>query len=68
MEGFTLACGTGAVASTIIFSERKKVISPTFVTMPGGTVVVSHSKHYQEVFIEGPVTLILEGEYLWKEF
>ena len=64
----TLACGTGAIACSLIFAERKKVQSPVTVKMSGGILKVSFDEHYKNVFLEGPVVTTFKGEFLWKEF
>ena len=67
VEGFTLACGTGAIASAIIFSKKDRVESPVTVHMDGGTVQVYFTENYEKVYLEGPVEIIFKGEWLWKE-
>ncbi len=67
VEDFTLACGTGAIASALVYAEKKMVENPVSVHMPGGTLTVHFTENYEEVFLEGPVDTICEGEWLWKE-
>src|SRR3989338_8869959 len=67
VEDFTLACGTGAVASAIVYAEKDLIETPVHVEMPGGIVDVSWKDHYKKVYLEGPVDIVFEGEWLWKE-
>ncbi|MBI2609481.1 MAG: diaminopimelate epimerase [Deltaproteobacteria bacterium] len=67
VEDFTLACGTGAVASAIIFSKKDRVESPVTVRMDGGTVKVYFTENYEKVYLEGSVEMVFKGEWQWKE-
>ncbi len=65
VEGETLACGTGAVASALIGAALGLVSSPTEVlTKSGENLVVSYSRRDQEftdLQLEGDARVICEG-------
>lgn len=73
VEGETLACGTGAVASAIAAHLRGHVIPPvTVITRSGLPLKVSFQEvqgHYSEVFLEGEARLVYKGtapEEAWQ--
>ncbi len=65
VEDETFACGTGAVASSIIASELHSVESPVKVKTSGGEVLTVYFKkergEYKEIFLEGDVKPVYEG-------
>ncbi|MEA3305215.1 MAG: diaminopimelate epimerase [Candidatus Omnitrophota bacterium] len=65
VEEETLACGTGAVASSVIASELHAMEPPIKVKTPGGEVLIIRFKkingEYKEVYLEGKVKLVYEG-------
>lgn len=67
VEDETMACGTGAVASSIIAAIRGKVDPPVMVTTSGGEQLQVHfrldpqSTRVEDVFLQGPALLIYEG-------
>ena len=65
VEGETLACGTGAVASAIISSRFHGAGDPPIqVEMPGGTLIVDFKKSgdsFKDVWLKGAVDFIYEG-------
>ncbi len=65
VEGETLACGTGAVATALIASAAGRVRSPVRVTTQGGEELTVHFRRrggeFGEVFLEGEARLIYEG-------
>lgn len=65
VEGETMACGTGAVASAIIAGILARVQAPVAVTTSGGERLVVHyalsGQEVAEVFLEGPASFIYEG-------
>lgn len=65
VEDETFACGTGAVASSIVAAELHSTESPVRVKTTGGEVLTVHFKKrddkYKEVFLEGEVKLVYEG-------
>jgi diaminopimelate epimerase len=70
VEGETLACGTGTVASTLIAAFKGWVKSPVSVRTEGGEVLVVHfemaGQEVKKVFFEGDVHIIYEAE-MWEE-
>ena len=69
VEDETLACGTGAVAAALVGHLRGLVTSPTHViTRSGETLTIHHSggNEIEEVYLEGKVTVVYEGQ-LWEE-
>jgi diaminopimelate epimerase len=67
VEDETFACGTGAVASSIIASELHSIESPVRVKTWGGEVLTVYFKkidnEYKEVYLEGEVRLVYEGVF-----
>ncbi|MDO9516031.1 MAG: diaminopimelate epimerase [Syntrophales bacterium] len=65
VEEETLACGTGAVASSIISSEFEGAGAPPIrVEMPGGTLTVDFKKRgdsFEDVWLKGVVVFAYEG-------
>ncbi len=70
VEGETLACGTGTVASALIAAFKGLVKSPVSVKTRGGEVLTVHfeiaGKEVKKVFFEGDVHIIYEAE-MWEE-
>ncbi len=66
VEGETLACGTGAVASALVGAALGLVSSPVQVRVRSGETLTVHfdgrGPEFQEVFFEGQVRLIYQGE------
>jgi len=67
VEDETFACGTGAIASSIVASELHSVESPVNVKTQGGEALTIYFKkigdEYKEVFLEGKVKLVYEGRF-----
>jgi diaminopimelate epimerase len=71
VEDLTLACGTGAIASALIwhYMQNTKEVSGTYeVETKGGTLKVYYtydpeSKHYKNIKLEGPAHFVFEGTY-----
>ena len=65
VEDETFACGTGAVASSIVASELHSVASPVKIKTRGGGILTIYFKkkkgEYIDVFLEGEVKLVYEG-------
>lgn len=66
VEGETMACGTGAVASALIAAKIGLVKSPVHVTTSGGEELVIHLETQGDsampaVYLEGPAKIIYEG-------
>ena len=69
VEGETLACGTGAVASSLVSYALGKVKDvPVNVQTPGGVLKVyfetngEGEKSFRNVFLEGDAEVTFEGE------
>lgn len=67
VEGETLACGTGAVASALMAAFGGKAVSPVLVTTSGGEELTIHfslgsDNVAAEVFLEGPAHFIYDAE------
>ena len=67
VEGETMACGTGAVASALIAVTIGQAQSPVRVTTSGGEELVIHLVGVQggqaaEVYLEGPAKFIYDGQ------
>jgi diaminopimelate epimerase len=65
VEGETLACGTGVVASALLASQRNLVSPPVKVQTQGGEVLTVDfsiaNGTFGEVFLEGAVKTVFEG-------
>ncbi|MDR1690761.1 MAG: diaminopimelate epimerase [Candidatus Methanoplasma sp.] len=62
--GWTLACGTGACASATAAALNGLVPfdEPVDVRLPGGWLKITVSKGLDRVYMEGPATLVYEGD------
>ena len=60
---WTLACGTGACASTVAAALNGMVPfdEPIDVRLPGGWLRITVGKGMDHVYMEGPATLVYEG-------
>jgi diaminopimelate epimerase len=64
VEGETLACGTGAVASSVISARLRHVVSPVRLRVLGGDLSVSFERHedgFGELFLGGGARFVAEG-------
>ena len=64
VEDETLACGTGAVASSVISALRGLMDSPVRIHMLGGELSVSFERQgdaFAELFLGGGVRFVAEG-------
>jgi diaminopimelate epimerase len=70
VEGETLACGTGAIASALVCAVRSLVTSPVELKTRSGESLTIHFQQLQhefsEVFLEGEAKVAYEAE-LWSE-
>jgi diaminopimelate epimerase len=70
VEGETLACGTGAIATALVCAARNRAASPVLVETRSGESLTIHFKKRQneftDVFLEGEARVAYEGE-LWHE-
>jgi diaminopimelate epimerase len=67
VEAETLACGTGAVASSLISGAKSLVKSPVSCLTRGGETLkvyfkMNEDKTFEEVYLEGPATVCFKGE------
>ncbi len=62
VEGFTLSCGTGAVAAGLVFQGAKN-ISEVRVNVPGGALYISQNKKTNRPVLRGAAELIYKGEF-----
>lgn len=62
--GWTLACGTGACATTVAAALNKLVPFdvPIEVHLPGGWLKITVFDNLKSVMMEGPVAFVFEGE------
>ncbi len=64
VEGETLACGTGAVASSVVSALRGQVDSPVRLRVLGGELRVSFEREgdrFGELFLSGGARFVAEG-------
>jgi diaminopimelate epimerase len=76
VEGETLACGTGAIASVLVSAVRGRVVSPVEVKTLSGELLTIYfqltqgSQHidvqFKQVFLEGEARVAYEAD-LWHE-
>ena len=66
VEGETLACGTGAIASALVASVRNLVNSPVKVRTRGGEELRIHFRKngelFRDVWLEGSTNLVYKAE------
>ncbi len=66
VEDETLACGTGVVASAIVFAATENVAGPIDVLVRGGdTLQVNFTRHgddFADVTLTGPAEFVFDGE------
>jgi len=69
VEGETMACGTGAVASAVIAALLRMNAPPVFVIPRSGDSLtvsfVQSGESFSSVALEGGVRRVFSGEYLW---
>jgi diaminopimelate epimerase len=64
VEGETLACGTGAVASSVVSALRNEVDSPVRLSVLGGELSVSFERTpdgFGQIFLGGGARFVAEG-------
>jgi diaminopimelate epimerase len=70
VEGETLACGTGSVATALVAAAAGLVKSPVTVVTGGGEELRVHFRRrggeFGEVFLEGKADVVFEGR-TWEE-
>jgi len=70
VERETLACGTGAAAASIVYSELYLQRFPIEVTVPGGVLVIDLNPTSELLLLRGPAEYVfdLELDHLPKNF
>lgn len=70
VEGETLACGTGAIASALVAAARSRVVSPVQVRTRSGEFLTIHftwkDSQFEQVYLEGEARVAYEAD-LWDE-
>ncbi|MFO7889625.1 MAG: diaminopimelate epimerase [bacterium] len=61
VEDETLSCGTGCVASALIYSDHFRITSPVHVITRGGELMVEYGESYKKVFLIGKAEVVYEG-------
>lgn len=70
VEAETLACGTGAVASALVFGKKRNLSKVNVMTRSGEELRVSFSfkdGKYRDVFLEGKAEILFEGKFYLKK-
>lgn len=65
VEGETLACGTGTVATALCINRKNGIISPIILKAKGGILKVyfeNKDNGYKNIWLEGPAKKVFEGE------
>ena len=65
VEGETLACGTGTVATALCINTKDGISSPITLKAKGGLLKVYFEKNnnrYENIWLEGPAIKVFEGE------
>ena len=62
--GLTLACGTGACATTVaaVLTGRAEIGTPVRVNLPGGTLEITVLPELADVIMKGPALHVFDGE------
>jgi diaminopimelate epimerase len=65
VEGETLSCGTGVVASSLAFASKSGMLmNEVHIETPGGNLTVifeSPGRNYSNIFLVGPAEKVFEG-------
>lgn len=67
LENFSLACGTGAIATSYVFCKKQNIYS-CVAKMPGGNVKLEFDKNYSSAKLIGEAQLVFECQFLHKDF
>ena len=65
VEGETLACGTGNVATALCINAKYEKLSPISIKAKGGQLKVFFEKNndgYKNIWLEGPALKVFDGE------
>lgn len=60
--GITMACGTGACATTVAATLNKKANRKSTIKMDGGDLEIVWNKENNHIFMTGPAVTVFEGE------
>lgn len=63
VRGFTLACGTGVIASALALQSMQNA-DTYYLKAPGGPLEVRFEG--TQVFLSGPAEIVFNGHYHWK--
>ena len=63
-SGLTLACGTGACASTAIAFYKKFIYKNPTVELPGGFLQTYIDEKTNQIYLSGPATTVYTGTYI----
>ena len=64
--GITLACGTGACASTTACYLNGLINNKATVNLLGGDLNITYNTDDNHIYMEGPATIVFDGEYKKK--
>jgi diaminopimelate epimerase len=66
VEDETLACGTGAIACSLVASAREMVHSPVEVKTRGGESLLIHFRkkgdRFEDVWLQGSTSIVYQGQ------
>lgn len=67
--GITLACGTGACASTVAGIVNKLIQNKVTAELPGGTLEIEWQQSIEggNIYMSGPAEFVFVGEYLLEK-
>lgn len=63
-SGITLACGTGACASTAVAFNKKFIYKNPTVELPGGLLQTYVDEKVNNIYLSGPATTVYSGTYI----
>lgn len=63
-SGITLACGTGACASTAVAFNKKFIYKNPTVELPGGLLQTYVDEKTNNIYLLGPATTVYTGTYI----
>ena len=63
-SGITLACGTGACASTAVSWNKKFIYKNPTVELPGGLLQTYVDEKTNNIYLSGPATTVYTGTYI----
>lgn len=63
-SGITLACGTGACASTAVAFNKKFIYKNPTVELPGGFLQTYIDEKTNQIYLSGPATTVYTGTYI----